>query len=413
MTLVEFFDRDSLENICSCAAARADRVILIGGDRQTAERCIAGYRKIFAARQTDVAFEYVSVDRRRLSRMTQTITRIVQAYPDCVFDLTGGDDLCLVAVGMVFAKNPRLRLHRFSLQNDRIYEFDAEGDVHAESAAPQLTVDEVVQAYGGDVCFDSETTDGTHIWDLNDDFRRDILTMSDFLWGRNAAQWNRQISYFKMMHEVGASADPLRVSAELNAIRALSGSKQYEGAALIPEVTEPLEQAGLAAVSVSENAVTVAFKNRQIMRCLIKEGQALELVVYLLAKQAQRDGAPVYNDVQTGVYIDWDGALKGGGETDVHNEIDVMMTRGMIPVFVSCKNGAVDIDELYKLDAVATRFGGKYAKRVLVATSLRFRSNRDAIRQRATEMQIHLVEPGNLDELRREIASAYTLNPVV
>ena len=37
------------------------------------------------------------------------------------------------------------------------------------------------------------------------------------------------------------------------------------------------------------------------------------------------------------------------------NEIDVMMMHGMQPVFISCKNGSVETEELYKLLKTARR----------------------------------------------------------
>ena len=52
---------------------------------------------------------------------------------------------------------------------------------------------------------------------------------------------------------------------------------------------------------------------------------------------------------------------------DVKNEIDVMLLEGFCPVFISCKNGKVDQMALYELDTVAKRFGGKYAKKILMA----------------------------------------------
>ena len=116
--------------------------------------------------------------------------------------------------------------------------------------------------------------------------------------------------------------------------------------------------------------------------------------VFLAALEAQeKDGSSTYNDVMNGVYIDWDGDIntdKNGYDTE--NEIDVMMMHGMVPVFVSCKNGYIDKDELYKLNAVATRFGGKYAKKVLVASSLDDSNASNYLRQRADDMGIRLVE---------------------
>ena len=64
-----------------------------------------------------------------------------------------------------------------------------------------------------------------------------------------------------------------------------------------------------------------------------------------------------YTDAQAEAYAREVGAVPRPQETK--NEIDVMLMRGVVPVFVSCKNGAVKMDELYKLDTVAQRFGGR------------------------------------------------------
>ena len=119
------------------------------------------------------------------------------------------------------------------------------------------------------------------------------------------------------------------------------------------------------------------------------------MYITVKAKLAKdEDGNPVYNDVRNGAFIDWDGVCHGNdGEYDTENEIDVIMIHGLIPVFVSCKNGAVRMDELYKLDAVATRFGGKYAKKIMIAIALGGDTSfAYHFRQRAKDMNIRLIE---------------------
>ena len=68
-----------------------------------------------------------------------------------------------------------------------------------------------------------------------------------------------------------------------------------------------------------------------------------------------------------GVHIDWDGIIKKPGE-DVLNEIDVLSIKGNIPTFISCKSGKLEsevaLHALYEFDTVASRFGGKYSKKV-------------------------------------------------
>ena len=57
------------------------------------------------------------------------------------------------------------------------------------------------------------------------------------------------------------------------------------------------------------------------------------------------------------------------------NEIDVLLMKDMIPIFISCKNSSFLPEELYKLSAVAKHFGGEYAKKVLVTNYLSANDN--------------------------------------
>ena len=70
-----------------------------------------------------------------------------------------------------------------------------------------------------------------------------------------------------------------------------------------------------------------------------------------------------------------------------------MLMHGVVPVFISCKNGAVGDEELYKLNTVAHRFGNAYVKKVLVATTLRKAVNsRKYFLERAKDMKITVIE---------------------
>ena len=122
----------------------------------------------------------------------------------------------------------------------------------------------------------------------------------------------------------------------------------------------------------------------------------LELVTYMCAMNAKnKKGNKIYCDALCGVVIDWDGEIHTGRESvrDTENEIDGLFVKGMVPVFVSCKNGDVDEDELYKLDCVANKFGIKYAKKILVVTDLQKNYNATLrFRNRARKMGIMVVD---------------------
>ena len=138
------------------------------------------------------------------------------------------------------------------------------------------------------------------------------------------------------------------------------------------------------------------FKNEQVKLCLTKAGTLLELVTLLTAKNMKKsDGTPYFNDVRTGVMIDWDGVVHNNkdGNVDTENEIDVILMKGVVPIFISCKNGKIPDDELYKLNTVAEQFGSEYARKVLVATDMgKAAKSRKYFLERARDMGIQIIE---------------------
>lgn len=142
--------------------------------------------------------------------------------------------------------------------------------------------------------------------------------------------------------------------------------------------------------------ISFTYKNEQVKKCLTKAGTVLELKVLIAANSLlNKDGTVFYTDSMNGVYIDWDGNLHNliDEEKDTENEIDVVLMKGLTPIFISCKNGQVDDDELYKLESVTNRFGGLYAKKVLIATYLGKKTkSMEYFKQRAKDMKINLID---------------------
>ena len=139
-------------------------------------------------------------------------------------------------------------------------------------------------------------------------------------------------------------------------------------------------------------------------RVLTTAGTILDLSTYAAARKIEsKNGEPCYTDAMTGVFIDWDAVVheEDDREVDTQNEIDVVLMKGLIPVFVSCKNGAVEEEELYKLNTVAERFGSKFARKVLVGTTLgRGGRSKRYLLERAEDMGIKVIE--GVHEMPRE-----------
>ncbi len=408
MTYIEFFDTTVPENICTCLAAVPDKVVLIGDKLKVLEKHAQRYQEIFARRGHQVAFECRSVSKSNMQSILDALTQIIQETDDCVFDLTGGEDLYLVAAGILSQRFPekQIQMHRFNLHTGTLIDCDRDGVTIERTSPLVMTVEENVLAYGGAV-LDPAPDSG---WDLNGEFLANLFTMWEIC-RREPRNWNAQIGVLAAVQEC-CPGEELSYTVTLQQV---ADRLQSQGLhfVYIRRLIQALYQEGLLTQCSFDGAsLQITYKNRQVMRCLTKAGQVLELLVFLAARETcDKKGLPVYNDVCTGVSIDWDGRPQADG-VDTENEIDVMMMHGVIPVFVSCKNGRADITELYKLQTVADRFGGTYAKKVLVATALDAAGTYDDyFRQRAKDMHIRLVEnAGQLPqkELERIVASFWS-----
>ena len=418
MTYIEFFDKTAVENIGACLTYVPDRVILIGDNEKLMQRHAERYARLFASRGYDVAFSCRTVQKSRLDEAVALLDELVQTYDDCVFDVTGGAEILMLALGIVYARNPdrSIQIQRFNLRNNTVYDCDRDGESVWQDT-PALSIDENVRIYGGDVVYGDIGENKTYLWDLTPDFLRDIEIMWESC-RRNVRLWNTQVGVLEAMELVGTvSEDGLTTTAAVASVDEYL-SKFRSSSQVLGGLARYLERQQLLTLFDDGDGVnlTVSYKNEQVKRCLTKAGQALEMKIYVTAAELTgHDDDPVYHDVLNGVVIDWDGTEHDEAVEEVYdteNEIDVMLMHGIIPVFISCKNGIVTSDELYKLSTVAERFGGAYAKKVLVATSIgALGEGGQYLRQRARDMGIKLVEGVQMmndDELKRALRNLWS-----
>ncbi len=407
MTLVEFFDKDAVKNVCSSLAAAPERVILVGDRKKTMQRCAERYQAVLAARGVETEFLCRAVNTNRMQSILDALSSIVLEYEDCVFDLTGGEDLFLAAMGIVFERHRDrgLQLHRFNVRNNTVIDVDQDGRTILAEPAPELTVREMIRIAGGDIVYEEERPGTTHLWEMTPELREDVSAMWE-LCRRDMKLWNAQLLVFEAAEQILRDASALTVSVPTAALR--RAVEDRGGSFFLQrELIQGLADAGLLEhLSCDDELFSVTYKDAQIKRCLTLAGRALEMKVYLAALEArEKDGSAVYGDVMNGVFIDWDGMIHADpGGYDTENEIDVLMMHGLIPVFVSCKSGIVDKGELYKLNTVAERFGGKNAKKVLIAAALDQSASAHHLRQRARDMGIRLVEGSGRDGAEKAFA---------
>ncbi len=419
MTYIEFFDITSSKNVSACLTYVPDRVIYIGDNAKIMKKHIAKYERVFSDRGYNIQFMYRTVSKSNLDKAVQMLDELVEKYDDCVFDITGGDEMLNLALGVVYANHPdkNIQIHKFNLKNNAIYDCDKDGNTIYKNP-PMLSVEENISIYAGDVVYGDISEDNTYLWDLNEDFVNDINTMWSVCKG-NTRDWNIVIGIFNVVEYVGnvVNQKTLTTVASKSALEEylIRHKAKYK---MSKDIIDFLLKYNLLTVfdDTNDDSITISYKNEQVKKCLTKAGQVLEMKMYIIAKNIlDEDGKPIYNDAMNGVVIDWDGEFHDEtveDEYDTENEIDVLLMHDVVPVFISCKNGIVTADELYKLNTVAERFGGEYSKKVLIATSIPSLGEAGQyLRQRAKDMNIRILEDvQSLDdaELERKLKSLWS-----
>lgn len=395
MTIVEFFDKSAIENILSALVCRPDRVVFIGDSLKRMERRVTAYRQVLESRDIRAELVCKSVNKNDLLGIAKVLSQIVEQEEQCVFNLDGGDELYLVAVGMVAQHYPeKVKLQRFNMRSGTVFECDTDGCTR-NTAELEVTVAENALIYGGRVVYDGEKAGATYPWLFTESFCEDIRGMWRVC-SRNPKAWNLLLGILDKLDSLfPLEGQCLTVPME-EALTQIKKRRAKESDFFA--FLESLAQEGLLlGYRQNDDYFTFQYKDHQVRRCLTKAGQILELMIAAEAMEAEQDGKPLYHDVATGVYLDWDGDLAEYG-ADTSNEIDVLLMKGAIPVFISCKNGQVETEELYKLNTVARRFGGIHAKRVLVASELdKMGSKAKYLKERAQDMGIRIVE--NVDQM--------------
>lgn len=395
MVIVEFFSQSPIENMVSTLANRPEVVVFVG-DLKKMKRYHPVFLKFLEATgNAATRLEYRGIRSRNLQEIVESLEEIVEEFPGCHFDITGGDPMSTAAVGIVCERHrdQGIELHQYNIRTGKVYDCDLNGKT-ASGDIPGMSVEQNIILHGGCVVSGEVRENGTLPWDFTEEFLKDVETMWKIC-RTNVNQWNRQITMIDDMGRFDRSDDPLWVRVRTAELESYLSERRVPMD--LKGVLEKLERAGmLRGLEREGEYFSLGFKNDQVRRVLTKAGTILELVTCLAAKKAaQKDGKLCYHDAMTGVFIDWDGVVHEQDDqtVDTENEIDVILMRGLVPVFISCKNGAVGEDELYKLATVAERFGGDYVKKVLVGTTLgRGGRSKQYLLARAKDMGIQVLE---------------------
>ena len=384
MTLIECFDAIPLCNAAACLRLQPEKLIFLG-DMEVMEAQIHLYRALFARRAqgTQVELHHVRMDDP--GDILRILREVIDQEDECVIDVTGGEEQLLMAVGAVTMgpEGKKISVQKLDRRGGMMQDCDGDGRVITGQPV-ELTAQELIGLHGGTVYPQSQQPAGHY---TPEDLRG--------LWElvcQDSRSWNKAISFLNEFEKRDESG--MEVSLPLDQI---AGSIRdfEEKEAVVRDLLEKLDRCGVIVDRSSAAALRYEYRDPMLHSCVKKAGNILEIKTLLEARALTQDGRPFFSDCQMGVTIDWDGVVYAPEKhiPETRNEIDVLAVRGMTPLFISCKNGDIGDDELYKLNTVAERFGSRYARKMLIATELE-RKGPMSVKsyiQRAKDMGIYLV----------------------
>lgn len=374
--LFEFFDKEPLENVVTCLKYRFDKVVFFGFDSEMDEYEKNTLEKnlMTLCNVKEVVFKALSerLYDKLLSEISIVVMQEQKKGAKCFFDITGGNEAILTALGQFVSGND-ISIHKIDINNDTIIYYN-KGEYMLEQNVPKqnlkLNINNFLLLYNGKI---------------NNKMQRDFkYTLSAYEQQMIESIWNISSPNMKKWNAFSSILKACKTDNHFDLSEYLKYRDiQLHGCAPSPCSKKDFDDylIKLCQSKVIKNLrrtnidISFNYATDNMRSILFDAGSILE--IYCFNKYLKSNK---YDDCAIGVNIVWENDEKNV----VKNEIDIILLKGYLPTFISCKNGDVSPKDLYELDTICDRFGGKYSKKELI-TGMKLPEH---IKMRAEEMNI-------------------------
>ena len=375
-TLIELYDERPLENVLSTEVFRPERTVFICPPEVAADQQLQNkLREYFRHRGIRHECIFFGVSLLDAQAVERKLREVVDRYPDCALDIAGGTDATLFASGLLCGQR---EIPVFTYSRKRNTFFNIRGADFANDLPCQvkLSVEDCFLMAGGSM----------RMGRVDNAVLSRYLSIIEPMFGlylRHRREWPKIVTYIQ------------RVSQQEEGLRAQGGytvKGEHGGRVSAPEAAlNDMAKIGLIHdLRIDpEQGVSFIFADAQIRAWLRDVGSALELYVYKACLDLG-----VFGDVRTSAVVDWLGEKPG--KNSVTNELDVMATYGVNPVFISCKTCDVKTEALNELAILRDRFGGQMARAAIVTAE----RGRSPMRHRAMELGIDVIDLDDLNTMQ-------------
>ena len=375
-TLIELYDERPLENVLSTEVFRPERTVFIcpkeiADDKRLKKKL----REYMQHRGVDVELVFTRAGMFSAGDILDRLQEVVDRYEDCAIDVSGGTDDALFAAGALSAK---VDIPVFTYSRKKNAFFNIKNAEFAEGlvCSVDYSVEDCLLMAGGAL------RPGRVDNSILDSYMGKIDPFFN-IYMKNRRDWIRTVEYIQQI----SHADKEQVKIPLS-VKGTYYQKAVRGAPIpAPEkVLRDFESIGFIRdfKADAEKGVSFTFADSCVRSWMRDVGAVLELYVY---KKCVESG--IYTDVVTSAVVDWEG---DNGADAVTNEIDVMATYGVNPVFISCKTCEVKTEALNELAILRDRFGSSMSTAAIVTA----KTGNSAMRRRAQELNIDVIDVNDI-----------------
>ena len=102
--LVEFYSEEPIENVMAMIKYRPEKIIFLGHKDNMITKKIHDIEHFRDSKCPDTELEFIEVPKDDLNGAIEMLTDIIREYPGVKFELTGGSELILIALGCIAAR---------------------------------------------------------------------------------------------------------------------------------------------------------------------------------------------------------------------------------------------------------------------------------------------------------------------
>ena len=372
-TLIELYDERPLENVLSTQVFDPERTVYLCSrevcDSATKKEALRRYLKLKGCR---AELTFVPADMFSARDVERALREVIGRYEGCVIDVSGGTDAALFASGLISAVQ-HTPAFTYSRRANRFFSIVDAPFGEEKACDVRLSVEDCFIMAGGAV---KQGRVDNAILGRYLGFFKPFFD----LYMRFKHDWISIVTYIQ---RASAPKDG-EITAEVDAPYYVKGDRG--SVAANEQALEALRRIGFIKDVHIETGLRVHFRFRdlQVRAWLRDVGSVLETYVYKACLDTH-----LFDDVCTSVVVDWEGDLK---QSNVTNELDVMATRGVMPVFISCKTGEIRTEAINELAVLRDRFGSGIARAAIVSAS----KCQLITRHRADEMEIEIIDGEDL-----------------